>query len=419
MIKFVIFEGPDCSGKTTQATELWNNSKLIKNGIFFHFPITNGFLGEQIPEIHKQMAKTIYDKEQLSQALFTNHNGNSDDDNTKFITQLFINNYKLHFLNKLTFIDSWEKLYAIMRATETLSDNYKDTVYKIIKNMLNTAQHFRLFDGVQNHISHFAPTYENCVGIFYENLKRVIMDPHEMFYIILDRFIYSGYVYNYIMPKIKLNEISELSRKIFDYTDIIDKDEFIEKFGIDLNYFTDNNGRLFYIRKESNEESVKNDIHNTNKTYGRINAKINDMFDDLKKQNFDKILWDKVKLLGQIIIIHIMESNFLRNIAKKDNNRKFDSYDKIDMQDISSYWNNIGQIKCYYIESNDIDFGLSNFGDRRMYNMTYINTDRILHTFPPLNLSDCDDDIRKSKLKESIAKFIESQIMVSNSFNIL
>ena len=416
MIKFVIFEGPDCSGKTTQATELWNNSKLIKNGIFFHFPITNGFLGEQIPEIHKQMAQTIYDRDQLLYTLFTNHNEvlGYDCDNTRIITQLIVNNYKLHFLNKAVFIDSWEKLYSIMRATETLSDNNKNIVYKIVKNMLSTAQHFRLFDKAQNHISHFAPTYENCVGIFYENLKRVILDPHEMFYIILDRFIYSGYVYNYIMPKIKLDEVSELNKRIFmsNYTDIIDKDEFVEKFGIHFDYFT--NG---IDSKCTDEESVKKALLNTSKTYGRIDAEIEAMFDDLKKQNPDSVLWNRVKFLGQIVIIHMMESNFLRNIAKKDDNRKFDSYDKIDMQDISSYWNNIGQIKCHYIENDGIDFGLSNFEDRRMYNMTYINTDRILHTFPPLNLSGCDVDIRKSKLKKSIAKFIESQIMVSNAFN--
>lgn len=197
MKNVIIFEGPDCCGKTTQITKL---AKKLRNCIVIHSPRKDS----NTTRCFKLTTDTLYNKKFMNK-LFTDFN---EHEFFKLKTAL-TENLNINHKDRIHIIEQLNNIYKglLMDFDFTVKDDYK-----------------LFYDG------EYIDTDRNSQMTNYEIIALLDMfEKHpEECYIILDRFHISGYVYNYYIPIHVINEYkndyyNEISGKVIDTINDLEK----------------------------------------------------------------------------------------------------------------------------------------------------------------------------------------------------
>lgn len=181
-----IFEGPDCSGKTTVANEFF---KIQNNAIMFHFPIfknldtsVNDF--ETNPKRNPKLAidnlnKTLYNKD------YRFNEENLDEVQTA-IKDNIVSNAK----NKLDFLKILEEFFDPAITNDSLRRKYDNNI-----DFTDIIQRLKLYGSEITDKSKFKET-------LMELRESMLFDKclDQTFYVIFDRFFLSGRMYNLYAP---------------------------------------------------------------------------------------------------------------------------------------------------------------------------------------------------------------------------
>lgn len=197
MKNVIIFEGPDCCGKTTQINKL---AKKLRNCIVIHSPRKDS----NTTRCFKLTTNTLYNKDFMNK-LFTDFN---EHEFFKLKTAL-TENLNINHKDRIHIVEQLNNIYKglLMDFDFTVKEDYK-----------------LFYDG------EFLDTDRKSQMINYQIMALLDMfEKHpEECYVILDRFHISGYVYNYYIPIHVINEYKnehyhEISGKVIDTINELEK----------------------------------------------------------------------------------------------------------------------------------------------------------------------------------------------------
>ena len=207
-VRAVVFEGPDCCGKSTQVNN-FINSRLehLDNDVIIkiHFPF-NTLGDDELKNNYNDLVNTIY-----SENFFKNDNKSykkAIDKNTK-LYDVLQNNIMINSSDKQVFLFILEKLLY-----GNATDIYKKYLYGgcdgvSIKDLLSNPNCQIWFNNKLINTN-----YDEELKMVLEYFKTT---NYPSVLLVFDRFIMSGIIYNYLLPK-KVLETYHLSGIINDET---------------------------------------------------------------------------------------------------------------------------------------------------------------------------------------------------------
>jgi len=206
-VSAVVFEGPDCCGKSTQVNKFIE--KVAKSDqhdviIKIHFPFDS--LGcDLLKNNYNQLVNTIYSKEYME-------NINNNDKKLSELSRILLENVDLNHFDKTLFISVLKKLLlgkgydtAITTSMYSITPKYGISPRQLIKNK-NCEIWFNGYkmDKTDNDI--------DVLHMYFEQTEK----PNVL--LVFDRFIISGIVYNLHLPSaISDNKLFE---RITDYISV-------------------------------------------------------------------------------------------------------------------------------------------------------------------------------------------------------
>ena len=197
MKNVIIFEGPDCCGKTTQINKL---AKKLKNCIVIHSPRKDS----NTTKCFKLTTKTLYDKEFMAD-LFQNF----DDHKFAKLKSALKENLEINHNDRVHIIQQLNNIYngLLMDFDFTVKDDYR--LYYEGEYLDTDRNHQIINSKIIGLLDMFEKHPDDC-------------------YIILDRFHVSGYVYNYYIPIHVINEYKneyyhEISGKVIEAINDLEK----------------------------------------------------------------------------------------------------------------------------------------------------------------------------------------------------
>lgn len=300
-----IFEGPDCSGKTTVANEFF---KIQNNAIMFHFPIlknldisTNDF--ETNPKRNPKLAienlnKTLYNKD------YQFNETNLDEVKTA-IKDNIISNEK----NKFDFLKMLEEFFDPKITSNSLRYTYDNIV-----DFRDTIQQLKL-NGVE--ITDKSK-FKTALMKFRDSM---LFDNYldQTFYIIFDRFFLSGRMYNLYAP---LQIFKSRYNDTFDYEDF----EMQNKMYDFRNECND--------KYDSGENELLNKLIDISVNFNRTFTNIFD-FNDFSNKTISELYKKSYKVPSTIQMYTHLPSEILYK-RSMETREKIDEYDlNIDLQNIT------------------------------------------------------------------------------------
>lgn len=203
-VSAVVFEGPDCCGKSTQVDKFIE--KVAKNNLHdviikIHFPFDS--LGNDLlKNNYNNLVNTIYSKEYME---------NINDEKIKELSKILIQNIDLNHADKMLFINVLENLllgkvrYDTIISTSLYQKTFEMSPRQLIENK-NCEIWFNgcKMDKTDNDI--------DVLHMYFEQTEK----PNVL--LVFDRFIISGIVYNLHLPSaISDNKLFE---RITDYISV-------------------------------------------------------------------------------------------------------------------------------------------------------------------------------------------------------
>lgn len=195
-IDFVILEGPDCCGKSTQSEKLCL-SKKFERVVYVHFPRVD--VNEELKKLFSSTLQTIYDQDYMDTMV-------SEKDEYKFnlLSRILYDNIIINGNDKINFL-------------KTMYDNV------VSKNNNSNNIFWKEFNSLKFYYKGVEVKYEETDKEFFKDGTRLT--------VVLDRFDISGYCYNLFIISNILKEKylhSTFSYKIKDlYNKINDLQEAI------------------------------------------------------------------------------------------------------------------------------------------------------------------------------------------------
>lgn len=272
--RIIILEGGDLCGKTTQAMELM---KKFDNAIYFKFPTTNTDYSDGITQVFKDLHKHVYNERNVKIAQRSIEDGYYDNDILSLMLEIIQKDIMINYYDKCEFLNNL-KNYIINADKHVESEN----MGKFISNLKLKTSKYSAMDGDHN------SSAENNESVKRSLLTSMLNDDKPIF-LIFDRFLLSGLVYNTLLP-------------------------------------------LEFIKKHSNQnihDYFKTQIESLTKDYTEsLICKMNTLFDS-------QLPLSPYALHSNILQIVFNNSKFLYNKTMKDKKRKMDDYDSnVEIRDI-------------------------------------------------------------------------------------
>ena len=197
-VSAVVFEGPDCCGKSTQVDKFIE--KVVKSDqydviIKIHFPF-NSLGNDSLKNNYNNLINTIYSKEYMQ---------NVNDDELKELNRILLENVDLNYFDKMLFIQVLKNLilglnYSVTKYSFSTTHNYEMNPIQLIKNKNCEIW----FNGYKIDKSKDI----EVLRMYFEQTEK----PNVL--LVFDRFIISGIVYNLHLPNAMLK--NKLFEKITD-----------------------------------------------------------------------------------------------------------------------------------------------------------------------------------------------------------
>lgn len=197
-VSAVVFEGPDCCGKSTQVDKfIEKTAKSNRHDVIIkiHFPFN--LLGDDLlKKNYNELINTIYSKEYMQ---------NIDDNKLKELNKILVENVNLNHFDKMSVIRVLKNLlfgnfYVITKRYYSITHSYEMTPIQLIKNK-NCEIWFNGYKIDKNNDI-------EVLRMYFEQTEK----PNVL--LVFDRFIISGMVYNLHLPSSISN--NKLFEKITD-----------------------------------------------------------------------------------------------------------------------------------------------------------------------------------------------------------
>ena len=343
-VSAVVFEGPDCCGKSTQVDKFIEKAAKSNQHdviIKLHFPF-NSLGDDLLKKNYNELINTIYSKEYMQ---------NIDDNKLKELNKILVENVDLNHFDKMSVIRVLKNLLfglfnVATKRCYSITHNYEMTPIQLIKNK-NCEIWFNGYKIDKNNDI-------EVLRMYFEQTEK----PNVL--LVFDRFIISGMVYNLHLPSAISN--NKLFEKITDSLSVAQMHHTESEIDIlnsivpnILNYeescFDDrinycNPKIMWFVFKPSktiynaflNDKERKVEEYDTNDI---LRSTVNDIYTDIaSNKNKSKFL-----LTNKFNIIPIDSDKYIEIYKDK-------SIDYISPDIYNEYLNNI---KVYYTLENNIN----------------------------------------------------------------
>ena len=197
-VSAVVFEGPDCCGKSTQVDKFIEKAAKSNQHdviIKLHFPF-NSLGDDLLKKNYNELINTIYSKEYMQ---------NIDDNKLKELNKILVENVDLNHFDKMSVIRVLKNLLfglfnVATKRCYSITHNYEMTPIQLIKNK-NCEIWFNGYKIDKNNDI-------EVLRMYFEQTEK----PNVL--LVFDRFIISGMVYNLHLPSAISN--NKLFEKITD-----------------------------------------------------------------------------------------------------------------------------------------------------------------------------------------------------------
>lgn len=220
-IKFLIFEGGDVCGKTTQCKQMM---KKLDHCLYFKFPLLTGKYSTSIQKLNKNLFEGIYDVDKTDGLFSTDENIIGGKKTPSAIKELIKYNILINYYEKRDFLDMLDLL---------LKGCLSGQIYNIIDTETDLLNNLIISDGTDT----IGPKYNLCNDpvdrlIKISLLHHILTDESKPLYIILDRFVLTGIVYNTKLPLeyIRKYDISEYCEELYSEINDITRTSVIDLF---------------------------------------------------------------------------------------------------------------------------------------------------------------------------------------------